>query len=410
MTRHIRIPVVGRALWPVGSEFVSVEALGGTVLLAATVAAFVWANVADGSYDTLWGGHLTVGWGQFALSEDLRHWVNNGLMTLFFFVVGIEIKRELVRGDLRDRRRAALPVLAAFGGMLVPTLLYTAVNAGGSGGNGWAIPMATDIAFAIVVLSILGSRVPHPLKLFLLTLAVVDDIGAIVVIALFYSTGIAPEWLLGAAITLLLIVAMQRLRIGNPIVYVVPALVLWVCTQQSGVHATIAGVVLGLLTPARSFQGREVIEGLEHRLHPWSSLLVIPLFAIANAGVHLDRLALDHAATSRIAWGVILGLVIGKPLGIVTATVLGQRLRLGKLPDDLTLRHVVGAVLVAGIGFTVSLFVADLAFQGAALTDAKVGIVTASVVSGIAGAAWLWRAHSPALETGADPREAVHNR
>ncbi len=391
MARHVRIPVLGRALSPVGSEFVSVEALGGAVLLAATVAAFVWANVASGSYEALWHRHLTVGSGAFTVSEDLRHWVNDGLMTLFFFVVGLEIKREVVCGELRDPRTASLPVLAAFGGMAAPALLYFAVNRGGSGADGWAIPMATDIAFAVVLLTALGSRVPQPLKLFLLTLAIVDDIGAILVIACFYSKDIAPGWLLGAVVVIAVIVTMRRFRLGHPLLYVAPALVLWLCTQQSGVHATIAGVVLGLLTPAHPFGGREVIDGLERRLHPWSSLLVIPVFALANAGVHLDRSALQHAATSRIAWGVVVGLVIGKPLGIVTATVAAARLRLGRLPDGLALRHVVGAGLVAGIGFTVSLFVADLSFQNAALTDAKAGIVAASVTSGAVGAIWLWR-------------------
>ena len=199
MTRQFRVPVVGRALSPVGSEFVNVEALGGTVLLVATLAAFAWANAAGASYADVWAHDLTLGWGRFAISQDLRHWVNDGLMTLFFFVVGLEIKRELVEGELRDRRTASLPVVAALGGMVVPALLYTAVNAGGAGSRGWAIPMATDIAFAVVVLAVLGSRVPNPLRLFLLTLAIVDDIGAILVIALFYSEHIAFGWLLAAA-------------------------------------------------------------------------------------------------------------------------------------------------------------------------------------------------------------------
>ncbi len=394
MPRHVRLPIVGRALSPIGSEFVNVETLGGTVLLLATLCAFAWANAAGASYDGLWRRHLTLGWGQFALSQDLRHWINDGLMTIFFFVVGLEIKRELVRGELRDRHAASLPVIAAFGGMIVPALLYTAVNAGSSGSRGWAIPMATDIAFAVVVMAVLGSRVPHRLKLFLLTLAIADDIGAILVIASFYSERFAFGWLAGAIGMVLAIVVMQRLGIGNSLAYVGPAGVLWVCTQQSGVHATIAGVVLGLLTPARQFGGRDVIEGLERRLHPWSSLLVIPVFAVANAGVHLDGIALGRAATSPITWGIIAGLVVGKPLGIVAATAVGLRLRLGCLPDGLSMRHVLGAGCVAGIGFTVSFFVAGLSFGGAPLTDAKVGIVVASLVSGAIGGALLWRMRS----------------
>lgn len=391
MARHFRVPVVGRALKPVGSEFVSVEALGGTVLLVATLAAFVWANVASGSYEDLWGRQLTIGLGQFALSEDLRHWVNDGLMTLFFFVVGMEIKGELVRGELRDRRTASLPVIAAVGGMVVPALLFAAVNIGSAGSRGWAIPMATDIAFAVVVLGALGSRVPNPLRLFLLMLAIVDDIGAILVIALFYSEPVALGWLLGALGIVVGIVVAQRLQLANPIVYVFPAIALWVCTYESGIHATIAGVVLGLLTPARPIGGREVIDALQHRLHPWSSLLVVPVFAVANAGVHLEASALQRAMSSGIAWGIMLGLVVGKPLGIVLASVLGVRLRLGRLPDGVSLRHVVGAGCVAGIGFTVSLFVADLSFGGAMLRDAKLGIIAASVVSATIGSAWLYR-------------------
>jgi NhaA family Na+:H+ antiporter len=255
--------------------------------------------------------------------------------------------------------------------------------------------MATDIAFGVVVLAVLGSRVPPGLKLFLLTLAIVDDIGAILVIALFYSEGIAAEWLLGSVGVVLLILVLQRLGLGRPIVYVVPAVVLWVCTQQSGVHATIAGVTLGLLTPARPFGGRAVIERLEHRFHPWSSLLVIPVFAVANAGVHLDAAALERAATSEITWGVVLGLVVGKPVGIVLATALGVRLRLGRLPDGLSLRHVLGVGCVAGIGFTVSLFVANLSFDGPLLSEAKVGIVAASLVSGTVGSVMLYRMRSP---------------
>jgi NhaA family Na+:H+ antiporter len=412
MTRHIRVPVVGRALAPVGSEFVSVEALGGTVLLVATVAGFVWANAAGRSYDDLWARQLTLGWHSFAMSQDLRHWVNDGLMTVFFFVVGLEIKRELVRGELRDRRAATLPVAAAVGGMVVPVLLYLAVNAGDSAGRGWAVPMATDIAFAAVMLSVLGSRVPPRARLFLLTLAIVDDIGAILVIAFFYSKHVDVRWLVGAAAFVVLVVIAQRLGIGHPLLYVVPALALWVCTRESGVHATLAGVVLGILTPARPVGRRDVLDGLLRRLHPWSSLLVIPLFALANAGVHLDGATLARAATSRIAWGVVVGLVVGKPLGIMIATTVSLRFGLGRLPEGLTLRHVFGLGCVAGIGFTVSLFVADLSFQGARLGDAKVGIVAASLLSGLVGAVAFaaLRSSPPGAGGGERPGGAVASR
>ncbi len=386
---HVRIPVAGRALSPVGSEFVSVEVLGGVLLLAATGVALFWANVAERSYADVWGHALTIGIGPFTVSEDLGHWVNDGLMTVFFFVVGLEIKRELVAGDLRDRRTASLPVVAAVGGMVVPALFYLALNAGGPGQDAWAIPIATDIAFAIVVLAILGSRISPSLKLFLLTLAIVDDIGAVLVIAVFYSQGIGAGWLLAALGVVAVVVVMQRLGLRSPFAYIVPAAVLWVCVFESGVHATIAGVVLGLLVPVQPVRGREVGAALERTLHPWSSLLVVPVFALANAGVHLDGAVLERALTSTIAWGIVVALVIGKPLGILLASTLALRLGIGRLPDGLSLAHVVGAGCVAGIGFTVSLFVADLSFSGSMLSDAKVSVLAASLISATFGAAWL---------------------
>jgi NhaA family Na+:H+ antiporter len=382
--RAKRVPL-GRYLPPLGSAFVSVEVLGGIVLFAATIAALVWANVARVSYADVWSTHLTLGVGDLSITEDLQHWVNDGLMTVFFFVVGLEIKRELVRGELRDPRTASLPAIAAVGGMVVPAVLYLSVNAGGSGGRGWAIPMATDIAFAVAVLAIAGDRVPGNLKLFLLTLAIVDDIGAIVVIALFYSGTIAVGWLLGAVATVLLILGLQRLRVHHTLAYLLPALVLWVCVLESGIHATIAGVVLGLLTPARPLGGRETLEQLESRIHPWSSFLVVPLFALANAGVYLGGNRFEGAVDSRIAWGIVLGLVLGKPLGIVAATTLGRALKLGRLPDGVRLTQILGAGAVAGIGFTVSLFVADLSYDGRALDHAKVAVLVASVVAGAIG-------------------------
>jgi Na+:H+ antiporter, NhaA family len=382
--RAFRLPL-GRYLPPMGSSFVYVEVLGGVALLAATIGALAWANVAPVSYEQLWSTHLTIGVGGLTLTEDLQHWVNDGLMTIFFFVVGLEIKRELVRGELRDPRTASLPVIAAVGGMVVPALLYLAINAGGEGGRGWAIPMATDIAFAVAVLAIAGSRVPGNLKLFLLTLAIVDDIGAIVVIAVFYSGAISSTWLLGAFAAVGGIVALQRLRVRYVAVYVLPALALWLCVFESGVHATIAGVLLGLLTPTRPVGGREVIEQLEAGLHPWSSFLIVPLFALANAGVYLRGDGVSQALTSPIAWGIVVGLVIGKPLGIVTTAVLARRLGLGRLPEGVRVVHLIAAGATAGIGFTVSLFVAGLSYEGVRLDDAKVAILAASVVSGVVG-------------------------
>jgi NhaA family Na+:H+ antiporter len=367
-----------RRLPPYGEDFVHVEVLSGIVLLAATVVALVWANVDTTGYEDLW--HTEV-----PLDLDLRHAVNDGLMVLFFFVVGLEIKRELVVGSLRDRRAAALPVAAAIGGMLVPAGIFLAVAGRGDGADGWAIPMATDIAFALAVLAIVGSKAPKQLKVFLLALAIVDDIGAIAVIALFYADDLSPAWLLGAGATIAAVLAMRAARVTQPLWYLVPGIALWFCTFQSGVHATIAGVVLGLLTPTGEVGGRPVLAELEDRLHPWSSFLVVPLFALANAGVVLSADSLEAAVSGTVAWGIVLGLVVGKPLGILAASALALRLRVGVLPGEVRLRHLSGVSLIAGIGFTVSLFVADLSFEGELLGEAKVAILAGSMLAALAG-------------------------
>jgi len=397
-----RVRRIGKALPPFGDDFVNIEALSGIVLLGAAVAALTWANVAELSYVDFWNHHIDLSFGPFDLDLSRAHWVTDGLMTLFFFVVGLEIKREVVRGELRDPRTAALPVVAAVGGMVVPALIFVAVNVGEPTIKGWAIPMATDIAFAVGVLAILGSRVSRSLKLFLLTLAIVDDIGAILVIAVFYSKGIGIGWLVAAMGSVAAILVLQRLGVGSPLAYILPALALWLFVDQSGVHATIAGVALGLLTPARPFGGRQVIEPLEHRLHPWSSFVVVPLFALANAGVVLDSETLRRAASSPIAIGIVLGLVVGKPVGIALATAIGTRLGLGRLPEDMGWRQVVGVGAVAGIGFTVALFVDDLSFAGPDFDDAVLGILLGSLVSGIVGAVILGTARAARDPVGAE--------
>jgi NhaA family Na+:H+ antiporter len=259
-------------------------------------------------------------------------WFNDPLMTVFFFVVGLEIKRELVTGELRDHARAALPALAAVGGMVLPALIYVAINVGGTGLDGWAIPMATDIAFAVGVLALLGPRVPSGLKVFLLTLAIVDDIGAIVVIAFFYSSGVEPLWLGAAAVVVVATVGMSRLHVDRPLAYVVPGVVLWLCLHEAGLEPTLAGVALGLLTPALPRRGVPVLERLETSLHPLSSFVIVPIFALANAGVLLSVDAIDHAVTSRVTIGIVVGLVVGKFVGIFGASALA-RLRVGRLPE-----------------------------------------------------------------------------
>jgi len=383
--RHVRIPVLGKAAPPIGSDFVSLEAASGIVLLLGAAAALIWVNRDTAGYTSFWHHQLTIGTGDVAITESLVHWVNDALMTVFFFVVGLEIKRELVVGELADRTRAALPAVAAIGGMVVPALIFVVVNLGGGNLDGWGIPMATDIAFAVGVLALLGPRVPSSLKLFLLALAIVDDIGAIIVIALFYSRGLDGWWLLGALVVTLLVVAMSRLGIDHPIAYVVPGVVLWWCLHEAGVEPTLAGVVLGLLTPARPRRGRPVLEQLEGVLHPVSSFVIVPVFALANAGVVLSADAIDHAVSSRVTIGIVAGLVVGKFVGILGASTLAVRTGIGSLPDRVRLRDVAGVAVLGGIGFTVSLFITDLAFRGEAIDDAKIGVLAASAVAALLG-------------------------
>jgi NhaA family Na+:H+ antiporter len=371
-------------------EFLATEAASGVALLLATVLALLWANSPwQGGYERLWTSVLSLSAGHLHLSEDLRHWVNDGLMAVFFFVVGVEIKRELVVGELRDRRAATLPVLAALGGMAGPAVLYLVANAGGPGSHGWGVPMATDIAFAVGVVAVLGARVPSSLKLFLLTLAIADDIGAIVVIAVFYADGIDAVALGVAALAFLAVVAMRRVGLASPWAYVVPAVVAWVAMFESGVHATIAGVVLGLLTPAT---GGDVspAERLEHLLHPVPSWAIIPIFALANAGIEIRSGMLGGDGAARVAVGVGVGLVVGKTVGISLVSWLTVRLGLGVLPAGATWRQLVGVAALGGIGFTVALFVSGLAFDEPALGDAaKLGILVGSALAAVVGSVLL---------------------
>ena len=314
------------------------------------------------------------------------HWVNDALMTIFFFVVGLEIKRELVTGELRDRGRAALPALAAVGGMVVPALIYVALNVGGGGLDGWAIPMATDIAFAVGVLALLGvARAAPAPKLFLLTLAIVDDIGAIVVIALFYSKGSSRVAGRRGAVR-----ARGRRHVAPACRSCLSrtsyqASLLWLCLHEAGIEPTLAGVVLGLLTPALPRRGVPVLERLESMLHPVSSFVIVPIFALANAGVILTGDAIDHALASRVTIGIVAGLVVGKFVGILGASSLAVRTGVGRLPEGLGMRHLTGVAILGGIGFTVSLFITDLAFRGQVIDDAKIGVLAASTLAGVIG-------------------------
>ena len=402
-------------------EFLSTEMAGGFVLLVAAAVGLVWANSpwADG-YHRLWESELSIRLGDWSLALDLRHWVNEGLMALFFLVVGLEIKRELLEGELRDPRRAALPVLGALGGMVVPAALYLVVSGvGGEGeaGRGWGIPMATDIAFALGVVAVVGRGLPSSLRLFLLTLAIVDDLGAIVVIAFFYSGGLQWPWL-GVAVALVAAVyALRQAGIMSPSLFVMLGIGLWVALHESGAHATLAGVAMGLLAPIRPGLDREIVlsrsdelldvfspeaarttsrlarlsvsemEWLEHTLHPWTSLVVVPVFALANAGVVVSTSALGEAASSPVTWGVVLGLVVGKTAGITAAAWLGCRLGLAVLPTGARWSQLVGVAALGGIGFTVSLFVTGLAFDDPRLVEeAKVGVLASSLLASLVGA------------------------
>ncbi len=367
-------------------DFLHAEAAGGIVLVIAAVAAVVWANSAFAdSYVLFWGRDLTLGFGALAVTEDLQHWVNDGLMAIFFFVVGLEIKRELVEGELRDPKAAALPAIAAVGGVVLPALIFLSITSGPAR-EGWGIPMATDIAFAIGILALLGSKVPAGAKLLLLTLAIVDDIIAISVIAIFYTDEVSFVWLGGAVVGLLVVVAMARLGVTAISPYVLVGAVVWLCTLESGVHATIAGVVLGLLTPTGVIGKRNVLDTLEHRLHPWSAFLIVPLFALANAGVDFSGGLLGRAFADSLTWAITVGLVVGKITGICLAVWICIRVGVGRLPAGVTRWHVLGVSALAGIGFTVSLFIADLAYADPILTQiAKVGIFAGSLIAAVLG-------------------------
>jgi NhaA family Na+:H+ antiporter len=423
-------------------RFTEIEAASGLVLLAAAVAAIAWANSgwSDVYFRTL-ETPLTVELGGFHLEETVLHLINDGLMAIFFFVVGLEIKRQLVLGDLRDPRAAALPVLAALGGMIFPATIYLLLNidAGADALRGWGIPMATDIAFAVGVVSLLGSKVPSGAKLFLLTLAIADDIGAIAVIAVFYTEDLNLGFLGMAFAGLLLTWLAKRVHIRSLTFYIPLAVVVWFFTLESGVHATLAGVALGFLTPARpmypadefdrraraildtypleaeSPEAREhadhealllsdisseavaPLNRLEYRLEVWSGFVVVPLFALANAGVDFRGVDIVDALTSTVALGVGLGLVLGKIVGISLFSYLAVRTGLGRLPAGTGWGHVVGLAAVGGVGFTVALFVASLAFIDPSFDDlAKVGIFAGSLVAGAIGSVILFRSKRPA--------------
>ncbi len=369
-------------------DYLRAEAAGGLALLVGSAVALIWVNVLDpGGYASFWATHVKLGIGSASIDESLGHWVNDGLMTLFFFLISLEIKRELVTGELRHPKRAALPIIAALGGIVVPIAIFLAVT-DGHHASGWGIPMATDAAFAIGVLALLGDRVGMGVKLFLVTIAVVDDVAAICVIAVAYTDHLSLGWLGLAVAGLVAVAAMRALGVRRVLAYVPLGAFVWVATFESGVHATLAGVALALLTPATPVGGRDVLGELEHRLHPWVNLAILPLFALANAGVKLGGGELSNAEGRRIALAVALGLVVGKFLGIGGATLAALRLRLGTLPSGVDRRSLLGAAALGGIGFTVSLFITPLAYHDPLLIGAaKLGILGGSLIAAAIGVA-----------------------
>ena len=436
-------------------RFMAYEAASGMVMLLAAVVAIVWANSPwSESYVELWETHLSLELGGLIHLDHLtlQDWVNDALMAVFFLLVGVEIKREVVHGDLRDLRAVTLPIIAALGGMVVPAGIYLAFNAGGPGADGWGIPMATDIAFAVGVVSLLGKRVPLAAKIFLLTLAVADDIGAILVIAIFYTSDLSLGWLALALAGLAAVVVMRRSDIYSLAPYLAAGAFIWFALHESGVHATLAGVALGLLTPAwplrsplhysddvrrladrmdpaladqeltqeefehneelmaevtrLSYHSTSPLTRLERGLSPWVAFVIVPVFALANAGVALSADALGGLASDPVTLGVGLGLLVGKTVGVFGASFLAIKAGVGRLPTDATWRHLFGLAMVAGVGFTVALFVTSISFTDPALTDsAKVGILAGSLIAGIAGYAVL-RTLPPTSDDG-DPGVAA---
>jgi NhaA family Na+:H+ antiporter len=408
-------------------RFLRIEAASGILLMTAAFAAFVWASSPwRESYERLWSAPIALRVGSLAVDTDARFLVNDGLMVIFFFVVGLEIRREVHSGALADARRAALPLAAALGGMIAPAAIYVAWNHHGPATHGWGVPMATDIAFALGALALLGDRVPHALRVLLLALAIVDDIGAIVVIALFYAHGLHPAGAVVAVAGLAFVFALRAVGVRRPVAYVVPGVVFWAGTLATGVHPTIAGVVLGLLTPVQPWYGtrgfvttmeravaelrerargepepRELLPPLERvaearreavppavrlqaALHPWVAFVIMPLFALANAGVDVRGVDLGDPDLRRIALGVGLGLLLGKPIGVIGASLLTERLGLAARPRDVDARGLTVLGTVAGIGFTMAIFIATLAFPDEAhARAAKMAVLASSMVAGV---------------------------
>lgn len=432
MKKKIKVvenPRIRKILRP-ALRFFELEQSSGLLLIAVAVIAIVWANSPwAAAYFSIWESKVGFGFGDFKIEKDFLHWINDGLMAVFFFVVGLEIKRELLIGELSSVKNAVLPAVAAVGGMVFPAIIYFALNTSGESAKGWGIPMATDIAFAIGILSILGNRVPFALKVFLTAVAIIDDLGAVIVIAVFYSTNISFIMLGAAGVVILILILLNFLQIKSPLVYAIFGIVLWFLFLKSGVHATIAGVLLAFTIPTKTrMNGKEFFDvtndalgemkdkglvkdgstispdvnsvlytiedycekatapahRLEHKLHPYVAFFIMPVFALANAGVALGGVGSD--VLNGVTLGIFGGLLLGKVLGVSLFSVIAIKSGLGAWPTGSNMRQLIGVGFLSGIGFTMSLFIASLAFGTSDLLNfAKVGIIAGSVVSGVVG-------------------------
>ncbi|MCB0390515.1 MAG: Na+/H+ antiporter NhaA [Bdellovibrionales bacterium] len=433
--------VVKKIFTPI-EDFLRTETSSGLILMGVTIIALIWAN---SPFYHLYHNfiEMNVGFtiGSLVVSKTIHHWVNDGLMVVFFFVVGLEIKRELIQGELSTPKKAALPMFAAIGGMVFPAIIYAIFNHGGPGASGWGIPMATDIAFAVGVLSLMSRKVPFSLKIFLLALAIVDDLGAVLVIAFFYTDHIVASSLGIAMLTFVMTYVLRVAGIRNILVYIVLGIIAWFAVLSSGVHSTIAGVILGLMTPLQAFYDRfnlaemlkdtvddlikelntddrednvknnlsskakdhvykiqhfshesiSPLDRLIHALHPWVSFLIMPIFAFVNAGVRIEGISFDSFVANDISLGVVLGLLFGKPIGVLLFSMLAVKTGIARLPRNVTWLHMTAVGFLAGIGFTMALFVAHLALEtGPVLeTYSKLGILTASLLAGAIGSGLL---------------------
>ena len=404
-------------------DFLHTESSGAVLLATAALAALIWANSPwSASYESLWTTRASIGFAGHSLDLDLRHWVNDGLMTIFFFVVGLEIKREATHGHLSSRRAALLPVIAAIGGMALPALFYLAI-AGSTAPRGWAIPVATDIALAVGVLTEAKGRVPSSLRAFLLGLAIADDIGGIIIIAVVYSSGLAFGWMAASFLGVALAILVRRSGVQAIAVYVVVGVFVWFAFHEGGIHPTIAGVMMGLLAPASPRVQKElvdvedgfevsdihaariathaarnsvsIVEWLQHVLHPWSSFFIVPVFALANSGIEVSINGLRDAFASSVMWGIFFGLLVGKPLGIFLATRLAIKSGVADAPEGAGSLQIVGVGTAAGIGFTVALFITELALTNEVdQTNAKMAILLASVTAAVLAIVILLKAKS----------------